>query len=161
MTAMPEWWRYYTVLWGSPLFGRFCKLCGRETSSSRWRIPCRGISRCLHRRDYLHWFGGRILEAQRVPLGQTTLLPGRHLINLGMLGGSIYLGYVFVTKGLPVDAWDWFYSDPPGDDELLIMTGIACIGYHLVAAIGGADMPVVVSMLNGYSGWTASAAGFM
>ena len=95
--------------------------------------------------------------------GKPLLLPGRHLINLGMVAGSIYLGYIFVVKGLPVDASGTAISAiPPGMTELLIMTGIACVlGYHLVAAIGGADMPVVVSMLNSYSGWTASAAGFM
>ena len=96
--------------------------------------------------------------------GKPLLLPGRHLINLGMVTGSVYLGYLFVTAGLPVDASTGTVLTPipPAMNELLIMTGIACVlGYHLVAAIGGADMPVVVSMLNSYSGWTASAAGFM
>ena len=79
------------------------------------------------------------------------LLPARHYINLAMVGGSFYLGWRFVGA--------------PGHSalhELLIMTGIAgVLGIHLVMAIGGADMPVVVSMLNSYSGWAAAAAGFM
>jgi NAD(P) transhydrogenase subunit beta len=79
------------------------------------------------------------------------LLPGRHLINLGMLAASIWLGVQFVGA-----------EGHGGVNQLLIMTGIAgVLGVHLVMAIGGADMPVVVSMLNSYSGWAASAAGFM
>ena len=80
------------------------------------------------------------------------LLPGRHLINLIMLLGSVYLGYTFVTYG------DYF----PALWPLLAVTAVASLlGIHLVMAIGGADMPVVVSMLNSYSGWAAAAAGFM
>ncbi|HHP7229739.1 MAG TPA: NAD(P)(+) transhydrogenase (Re/Si-specific) subunit beta, partial [Xenococcaceae cyanobacterium] len=77
------------------------------------------------------------------------LLPARHLLNLAMLVGTVILGWQFMTveNGLP---------------PLLIMTSIACVlGMHLVMAIGGADMPVVISMLNSYSGWAAAAAGFM
>lgn len=77
------------------------------------------------------------------------MLPARHFLNLGMLGAIIYFGYAFVNT-------------ESGLQPLLIMTGIACLlGIHLVAAIGGADMPVVISMLNSYSGWAAAAAGFM
>ncbi len=76
-------------------------------------------------------------------------LPARHFLNLAMLIGCVYLGYQFV-------------SNENGLQPLLIMTAIAGIlGIHLVAAIGGGDMPVVVSMLNSYSGWAAAAAGFM
>jgi len=79
------------------------------------------------------------------------MLPARHLLNLAMLGGSVWLGYQFMG----VEA-------PNGLQPLLIMTAIASVlGIHLVAAIGGADMPVVISMLNSYSGWAAAAAGFM
>lgn len=77
------------------------------------------------------------------------MLPARHFLNLGMLGATIYFGYAFLNT-------------ESGLQPLLIMTGIACLlGIHLVAAIGGADMPVVISMLNSYSGWAAAAAGFM
>jgi NAD(P) transhydrogenase subunit beta len=78
-------------------------------------------------------------------------LPGRHLLNLGMLLVSVYLGYRFMQT-----------TDHAGMTELVIMTLLAFIlGAHLVMAIGGADMPVVVSMLNSYSGWAAAATGFM
>ncbi len=79
------------------------------------------------------------------------LLPARHVLNLVMLLACIGLGAQFLTA-----------PHEGGVLPLLIMTGIACVlGIHLVMAIGGADMPVVVSMLNSYSGWAASAAGFM
>ncbi|MCB9587789.1 MAG: NAD(P)(+) transhydrogenase (Re/Si-specific) subunit beta [Polyangiaceae bacterium] len=79
------------------------------------------------------------------------MLPGRHLINLAMVGGSIFLLTQFMAA-----------EGHAGLIPLGIMTGIACVlGIHLVMAIGGADMPVVVSMLNSYSGWAAAAAGFM
>ena len=82
--------------------------------------------------------------------GKPLALPGRHLLNLAMLLGCVFLGYQFLA------------DNHHGLQPLLIMTGIACvIGVHMVMAIGGADMPVVVSMLNSYSGWAAAAAGFM
>jgi H+-translocating NAD(P) transhydrogenase subunit beta len=79
------------------------------------------------------------------------LLPGRHLMNLVAVLACVYLGFVFVGYG------DYF----PPLWPLLITTGIAVLlGIHLVMAIGGADMPVVVSMLNSYSGWAAAGIGF-
>ena len=80
--------------------------------------------------------------------GKALILPGRHLLNLIMLFSCLVLGYMFL-----IDEGNW---------TLIIMTIIAfVIGAHLVLAIGGADMPVVVSMLNSYSGWAAAATGFM
>lgn len=80
------------------------------------------------------------------------MLPNRHKLNLAALVVSLVLLLIFVrteSTGLQVLA-------------LLVMTAIAlAFGWHLVASIGGADMPVVVSMLNSYSGWAAAAAGFM
>jgi H+-translocating NAD(P) transhydrogenase subunit beta len=79
------------------------------------------------------------------------LLPARHFINLGFLLVSVWLATRFVGT-----------SAEEGLMPLLIMTALSgLLGVHLVLAIGGADMPVVVSMLNSYSGWAAAAAGFM
>jgi NAD(P) transhydrogenase subunit beta len=90
-------------------------------------------------------------KLQGVIGGKPLLLPARHLLNVIAMGGCIYYGAQFV--GAPHDQ---------GMLALLIMTGISSlIGIHMVMAIGGADMPVVVSMLNSYSGWAAAAAGFM
>jgi len=80
------------------------------------------------------------------------LMPGRHLMNLIAVLGCVYLGYLFVFHG------EYFAPVWP----LYVVTAVAfLLGIHLVMAIGGADMPVVVSMLNSYSGWAAAAAGFM
>jgi NAD(P) transhydrogenase subunit beta len=80
--------------------------------------------------------------------GKALILPGRHTLNIIMLLACFTLGYMFLTHS--------------GNWTLIVMTIIAfIIGAHLVLAIGGADMPVVVSMLNSYSGWAAAATGFM
>ena len=84
--------------------------------------------------------------------GSPLTLPGRHFFNLALLIGAIWFAYQFVVQS----------ADGGGMQPLIIMTVIALVfGIHMVMAIGGADMPVVVSMLNSYSGWAASATGFM
>ena len=84
--------------------------------------------------------------------GKPLLLPGRHWLNLAGLLLVIWFGRVFVQAE----------SIGGGMFPLLVMTVIALLfGIHMVMAIGGADMPVVVSMLNSYSGWAAAATGFM
>ena len=80
--------------------------------------------------------------------GKALILPGRHLLNLAMVGASFALMIMYMNH-----AGSW---------TLYAMTVLACLlGVHLVMAIGGADMPVVVSMLNSYSGWAAAATGFL
>jgi len=84
--------------------------------------------------------------------GSPLTLPGRHWFNLGLLLAAIWFGREFVLQS----------AAGGGLMPLIIMTVIALVfGIHMVMAIGGADMPVVVSMLNSYSGWAAAATGFM
>jgi NAD(P) transhydrogenase subunit beta len=84
--------------------------------------------------------------------GKPLLLPARHWLNLGILIACIWMGVSFVEQS----------AAGSGLTPLLIMTVLALLfGIHMVMAIGGADMPVVISMLNSYSGWAAAATGFM
>jgi H+-translocating NAD(P) transhydrogenase subunit beta len=84
--------------------------------------------------------------------GKPLLLPARHWLNLAGLLVVIWFGREFLNAH-DIEAGMW---------PLVVMTVIALLfGVHMVMAIGGADMPVVVSMLNSYSGWAAAATGFM
>ncbi len=89
------------------------------------------------------------------------LLPGRHYLNALILMFCVALGTIFLRADVPWPEPGMGIFDA-GMPALLIMTGLALLlGIHLVMAIGGGDMPVVVSLLNSYSGWAAAAAGFM
>ena len=84
--------------------------------------------------------------------GKPMLLPGRHWLNLIGLLVVIYFGYAFLKA----------HTIQDGMTPIVVMSAVALLfGVHMVMAIGGADMPVVVSMLNSYSGWAAAATGFM
>jgi NAD(P) transhydrogenase subunit beta len=84
--------------------------------------------------------------------GKPLLLPGRHWRNLAALLVVVWFGREFLNV----------HDVQSGMLALIVMTAIALLfGIHMVMAIGGADMPVVVSMLNSYSGWAAAATGFM
>lgn len=90
--------------------------------------------------------------AGRIP-GRPIALPGRNWVNLGIIVGSIVLMIVFMNvPEFSVAAWVC----------LIIMTiGALFLGVHLVVAIGGGDMPVVVSIMNSYSGWASAFTGFL
>ena len=102
---------------------------------------------------------GKLAESKLLPVfrSKPLMLPGRNWINLGIIVASVALGFWFVIAGKHEIGLHGTTIIP-----LVIMTVLALLlGLHLVAAIGGADMPVVVSMLNSYSGWAAAFAGFM
>ncbi len=85
--------------------------------------------------------------------GKPVIIPGRHFLNLAGLLAVLWFGTSFIHA---------VEGTNQGMVALYVMTGVALLfGVHMVMAIGGADMPVVVSMLNSYSGWAAAATGFM
>jgi len=83
--------------------------------------------------------------------GKPLMLPGRHGLNIVICLAAIGFGWGYVQSGTASDI-SWLIG-------IAILAGV--LGVHMVMAIGGADMPVVVSMLNSYSGWAAAATGFL
>jgi H+-translocating NAD(P) transhydrogenase subunit beta len=156
MTQMPE-----LVAIMHSLVGMAAVLVGyanfMDTSS-----PLTGVEKTIHEVEiYLGiligaiTFSGSVIAFCKLSekiSGKPMLLPARHWLNLGLLIASVILGGVFLQQ---TETGGGLYP-------LAIMTAIALLfGIHMVMAIGGADMPVVVSMLNSYSGWAAAATGFM
>lgn len=100
-------------------------------------------------------FSGSVIACGKLSTlisGKPLLLPGRHVLNLGLAIAAFVLGWQFATADSAASA-------------LVPLIGLSIIallyGVHMVMAIGGADMPVVISMLNSYSGWAAATTGFM
>lgn len=98
-----------------------------------------------------NWIGALTLTGSAIAFGKLhgvlgsapLTLPAKNLLNLGMLAGSVYASYVFMTTAVPSTAIQMLY----------VVAGLAgLLGLHLTAAIGGADMPVVITLLNSYSG---------
>ena len=125
-------------------------------------IPLQGVEKVIHEVEiYVGILIGAVTFAGSLIAfgklngkigGKPLLLPARHWLNLAALLLVIWLGRVFIQAE----------TVGSGMLPLLLMTLIALLfGVHMVMAIGGADMPVVVSMLNSYSGWAAAATGFM
>jgi len=156
MTQMPE-----LVALMHSMVGLAAMLVGFATYIDT-AIPLSGAEKAIHEMEiYIGILIGAVTFAGSVIAfgklsgrigGKTLLLPGRHYMNLVGLLVVIYFGREFLHAE----------TMAAGMTPLLVMTAIALLfGVHMVMAIGGADMPVVVSMLNSYSGWAAAATGFM
>jgi NAD(P) transhydrogenase subunit beta len=156
MTQMPE-----LVALMHSMVGLAAMLVGFATYIDT-SIPLAGAEKAIHEMEiYIGiligavTFAGSIIAFGKLSGrigGNPLLLPGRHFMNLGILLVVIYFGREFLHAE----------TMAAGMTPLIVMTIMALLfGVHMVMAIGGADMPVVVSMLNSYSGWAAAATGFM
>ena len=163
MTAMPQlvailhsFVGLAAVLVGLSVYGSDWHLVENESAMGQWVGP-----NIIHKIEiFLGIFiGGLTFTGSVIAWGKLDgrikstplLLPARHWINVAMLLVCALLGWWFMATTTFVGIW-----------PLLLMLLISFVfGAHLVMAIGGADMPVVVSMLNSYSGWAAAATGFM
>ncbi len=156
MTQMPELVAILHSLVGvaAVLIG-FANFMDPETHFTGVEKTIHDVETCLGILIGAVTFSGSVIAFGKLSAkisGKPMLLPGRHLLNLGLLIAAIWLCKVFIDQS----------AAGTGLVPLMIMTAIALIfGIHMVMAIGGADMPVVVSMLNSYSGWAAAATGFM
>ncbi|HEY0707089.1 MAG TPA: Re/Si-specific NAD(P)(+) transhydrogenase subunit beta [Polyangia bacterium] len=125
------------------------------------RVSLTGVEATIHEIEiYVGTFVGALTftgsvvafaKLQGVIGSRPLLLPGRHLVNLLTVAVCVGLGVQFVQADAHVAVMPLVFC--------AVLAGL--LGLHIVMAIGGADMPVVVSMLNSYSGWAAAAAGFM
>ncbi len=156
MTAMPQ-----LVAMLHSFVGLAAVLVGFTTFLDE-RVAYHGVEKTIHEIEiYIGvligavTFTGSLIafgKLQGVIGSAPLMLPARHWLNLAIALACVYLGVAFVGAASPA------YGLTP----LLLMTGLAlCFGVLMVMAIGGADMPVVISMLNSYSGWAAAATGFM
>ena len=109
--------------------------------------PDRDVARRRHRRADLHRLGDRLPEADGRMSGAPIILPARHLINIALAIALVVFIVGLVMSGSALDFW------------LITIIALA-LGVLMIIPIGGADMPVVVSMLNSYSGWAAAGIGF-
>ncbi len=156
MTQMPELVAILHSLVGlAAVLVGFANFMGHSTGFSGAEMTIHNIETYLGVLIGAVTFSGSIIAFGKLSGrigGKPVLLPARHWLNLGLLLAAIWLGREFVQQA----------ATDGGMLPLVLMTLVAlAFGVHMVMAIGGADMPVVVSMLNSYSGWAASATGFM
>lgn len=157
MTAMPQ---LVAIL--HSFVGLAAVLVGFSNFLGLEAHPLTGVERVIHGIEtYLGIFIGAVTftgslvafgKLQELIKSKPLMIPGRHGLNALVVISSLVLGGFFIQAE----------TVSQGLTPLLVMTGLALfLGWHMVMAIGGADMPVVVSMLNSYSGWAAAATGFM
>lgn len=156
MTSMPE---LVAIL--NSIVGAAAVLLGLSSFLDSGHYSMTGAEKLIHEIEILLgvFIGGVTFTGSVIAFGKLRgslsgnplLIPGRHLLNIGMVAASIWLSTEFLGQG----------HDQAWITLLIVMTISFVLGVHLIVAIGGADMPVVVSMLNSYSGWAAAAAGFM
>src|SRR5471030_332442 len=167
MTEMPE---LVAIL--HSFVGLAAVLVGFNSYLDHGAVPMEGVMENIHLTEvFLGIFIGAITftgsivafgKLRGIFSSKPLILPQRHKLNVLALLFSLLLLWVFINPAIVTLPASVAAAIGPQLLVLLLMTLIAlAFGWHLVASIGGADMPVVISMLNSYSGWAAAAAGFM
>ena len=153
MTSMPELvaafhsWSAWRRCWSRPALSMPRPLSTSAAKAIFTGEFDRNVARRCHRRRHLHRLGHRLSETVRPHEREPITLPGRHIVNLALAAGLIFFVYGFVVSQSVMDFW-------------IIVALSLTLGVLIIIPIGGADMPVVISMLNSYSGWAAAGIGF-